>query len=388
MPQGYCAIQPAQTTPNFRPDASDYEKLIHLSILFYEAQRAGKLSESNRIPWRGDTGLKDGCDVGHDLTGGWFDAGDYVKFNFPHSFSVTVLAWGLIEFEDGYRAAGEYDNAIDSIKWATDYLIKCHTAPNEFWGQVADGHVDHAFWGRPEEYPASRPAFKIDQDNPGSDLAGEAAAALAASSIVFRTAGMVDYADECLQHAKELFSFADTYRGKYSDVITNVQDFYQSWSGFKDELRWGSAWVARASGDPADLTKAEEIYGSTNGGAYDQFSWDEKTLGAQQVLYQLTKKTKYKNHVIKNTNQLIDSNDYTPGGLIFYQKWGSARHASNAAFLALNAVKHGLDTDNKFSNFAESQVTILLRILRVFGLKWKKIYFLSNPWEIKSYPKS
>jgi len=174
---------------------------------------------------------------------------------------------------------------VDSIKWATDYLIKCHTAPNEFWGQVADGDVDHAFWGRPEEYPAARPAWKIDQNNPGSDLAGEAAAALAASSIVFRNAGMDAYADTCVQHAKELFSFADNYRGKYSDVITNVLPFYQSWSGYNDELRWGSAWVARATGDASDLARAEEIYG-WDGDAYNQFSWDEKTTGAQHILFQ------------------------------------------------------------------------------------------------------
>ena len=44
-----------------------------MSIMFYEAQRSGKLPKNNRIPWRGDSGLKDGCDVGHDLTGGWYD---------------------------------------------------------------------------------------------------------------------------------------------------------------------------------------------------------------------------------------------------------------------------------------------------------------------------
>ena len=66
---GYCAQKPNQTIPKFKDGASDYEKLLHLSILFYEAQRSGKKSENNRIPWRGDSGLKDGCDVGHDLTG-------------------------------------------------------------------------------------------------------------------------------------------------------------------------------------------------------------------------------------------------------------------------------------------------------------------------------
>ena len=43
---------------------------------------------------------------------------------------------------------------------------------------------DHATWGRAEEYTVARPSWKIDESNPGSDLAGEAAAALAAASIV------------------------------------------------------------------------------------------------------------------------------------------------------------------------------------------------------------
>jgi len=44
-----------------------------LSILFYEAQRSGKAPLNNRIPWRGSAGLKDGCDVEKDLTGGFYD---------------------------------------------------------------------------------------------------------------------------------------------------------------------------------------------------------------------------------------------------------------------------------------------------------------------------
>lgn len=39
----------------------DYKDALHKSILFLEAQRSGKLSSSsNRISWRGDSGLTDG----------------------------------------------------------------------------------------------------------------------------------------------------------------------------------------------------------------------------------------------------------------------------------------------------------------------------------------
>ena len=36
---------------------------------------------------------------GHDITGGWYDAGDNVKFNFPMAWTAAVMAWGVYEFE-------------------------------------------------------------------------------------------------------------------------------------------------------------------------------------------------------------------------------------------------------------------------------------------------
>ncbi len=55
------------------PGNYDYGKVIHASLLFYEAQRSGKLPANNRIPWRGDSMLDDKGDNGEDLTGGYFD---------------------------------------------------------------------------------------------------------------------------------------------------------------------------------------------------------------------------------------------------------------------------------------------------------------------------
>ena len=42
-------------------------------------KRAGKLPADNRIPWRGDSAMNDGCDNNVEITGGWYDAGDHVK---------------------------------------------------------------------------------------------------------------------------------------------------------------------------------------------------------------------------------------------------------------------------------------------------------------------
>merc|ERR1719499_2664744 len=193
----------------------DYGEVLRLSNLFYEAQRSGKLPEDNRVPWRGDSSLGDVGNNGEDLTGGYHDAGDYVKFGLPMASAMTVLAYGGILYEDGYKEAGQYSYLQSTVKWGTDYLIKAHVSQNEFYCQVGNGDIDHAYPGRPETMDVERPAYALNPSKPGSDCAGESAASLASASILFQETDPA-YSSLLLQHAKELFSFADTYRGLYS----------------------------------------------------------------------------------------------------------------------------------------------------------------------------
>ncbi|XP_069960134.1 uncharacterized protein [Cherax quadricarinatus] len=51
----------------------DYSQVLCMSYLFYEAQRSGHLPSDQRVTWRWDSALSDGSDVGHDLTGGYYD---------------------------------------------------------------------------------------------------------------------------------------------------------------------------------------------------------------------------------------------------------------------------------------------------------------------------
>jgi len=70
------------------------------------------------------------------------------------SSTLQILVGALV---DGRRA----------VRWATDYFLKAHTAPNELFGQVGRGDLDHAFWGRPENMTMARPAFRINAARPG-----------------------------------------------------------------------------------------------------------------------------------------------------------------------------------------------------------------------------
>lgn len=52
---------------------TNYQEVLKLSLLFYEAQRSGYLPKNNRIPWRSDSALNDKGQNGEDLTGGYYD---------------------------------------------------------------------------------------------------------------------------------------------------------------------------------------------------------------------------------------------------------------------------------------------------------------------------
>jgi len=337
------------------PAKYNYAEVIEKSLLFYEAQRSGRLPKNNRVPWRGNSGMSD------EVVGGYYDAGDHVKFGFPMAGFTTILAWGGINFKDGYEKAGQMDYLIDCLKWSTDYFIGCHKKDFEFIGQIGDGYADHAYWGRPEEMTMSRPAFRITANKPGSELAGETAAALASSSIVFRENGDTAYADKCLEHAKKLFEFADKYRGRYTNAIP-AGDFYNNFGGYDDELAWAAAWIAMATRDSKDIAKAEDMYDEVSMSYHvpAEVSWDEKSAMVFLVMYELTGKSEYRDKA-EEFVETIQSSSRTNKGMVWISssQWGSLRYAANFAMFAVQAVHSGIQPKAMF-DFAEGQINYIL----------------------------
>ncbi|MEO0867354.1 MAG: glycoside hydrolase family 9 protein [Cyanobacteria bacterium J06642_11] len=343
-------------------NSPSYGEVLQKSLLFYEAQRSGDLPNDNRIAWRGDSALQDGQDVGVDLKGGYYDAGDHVKFGFPMAGSTTLLSWGMLEYRDAYVQSGQMDEALATIKWATDYFLKAHITDEQttqaFYGQVGDPNLDHQYWGPAESLAMPRPAYKIDAQNPGSDLAAETAAALASASLLFRTTDPA-YAEELLTNAKQLYAFADKYRGRYSDSITQAKDFYNSWSGYADELAWGAAWLYKATGDEQYLQKAEANYQHL--GTDWTHNWDDKSYGTGVLLAQITDKALYRSEVETWLNNWISGEvTRTEGGLAWINQWGSLRYSANTALLAgiySDTVNRG---SGQFDQFSRSQIDYIL----------------------------
>lgn len=77
-----------------------------------------------------------------------------------------------------------------------------------------------------------------------------------------------------------------------------------------------------------------------------EFSWDNKSKieshvfiiihrlvpGAHYIMYEITGKARFKK-LLDNWRQGIKDAPYTPNGMIHIAQWGSARHATNVAFL-------------------------------------------------------
>eukprot|EP00897_Mesotaenium_endlicherianum_P005485 jgi/Mesen1/4965/ME000248S04253 len=297
--------------------APDYESALSKSLIFYEGQRSGILPTNpvfRQLKWRGDSALNDISSTGVNLVGGYYDAGDNVKFGLPMAFSMTMLAWSLVEYGAQFAASGELENARFHLKWGTDYFVKAHSSPNELWAEVGEGNSDHACWQRPEFMTTPRPCFRVDPAHPGSDVAGETAAAMAAASMVFQDSSPA------------------------------------SFSGYNDELLWAAAWLYRATGEQSYLQFVAGGDSAQYGGqttAVNELSWDNKYAGAQTVLAimlltgaagateaQRQALGRYRNMAEQYVCVHVEMRvPHTPEGLVWIREWSPLQYTVNAALV-------------------------------------------------------
>lgn len=236
MPGG---IQAADTRFN-------YAEALQKTLYFLEAQQSGKRSPNNRVAWRGDACLTDGSDIGKNLSGGWYDAGDHWTANLTMAFTAMTIAWSAIEEPEGWVSTGQMDELLESLIHVNRYFVACVLNPecadpaHELEVAIGCGGRDgvpepavHAMWAAAEvaHLMTRRPTFRLNQRVPGGDIPAAMAAAMAASSMVIRQHGALltkktgytgfdatQFADLLLARAGQLVLFADANAGP---VITD-----------------------------------------------------------------------------------------------------------------------------------------------------------------------
>lgn len=215
-----------------------------------------------------------------DASGGWWDAGDYVKFLQTTSYTVAVLLAGVRDFPEQMGASSATADFTDEAKFGVEFLLRLwddDTRTLYYQVGIGSGNEDiagdHDIWRLPQDddtfhganpryrYIRNRPVFRAGP--PGSpispNLAGRDAAAFAECFVVFKESDP-DLANRCIAAAQHIYDMADTTPGKLLTVIP---------FGFYPEDEWQSdmelgaveLYFAAASGDlPPGLPHADPSF--------------------------------------------------------------------------------------------------------------------------------
>ncbi len=336
---------------SFGQTSFNYADALEKAIWFFDGNKCGpNAATDNVFSWRGACHTTDGnaASPARDLTGGFHDAGDHVKFGLPQGFSASLLGWSLYEYRAEFDNAGMTAKTLRTLKYFTDYFLKCHPNATTFYYQVGDGNIDHGYWGSPELQTGARPVLVATPSSPAVDILGQHAAALALMSLNYRSVDAA-YADRCLTAARELFDMARTSVATCSGAGCRGSDggggaFYRSTSHF-DDLAWGAIWLYVATGeqqylDPVDGWISQP--NDSNDNPYQKrwtMAWDDMTLANLLMMHQLTGRNKYRDGLRWNLVWFRDTLQKTPSGLPWLDQWGVLRYASAEAGLGFLAYK-------------------------------------------------
>jgi len=353
--------------------AQDWAEIQKKTIRFYRYQRAGVKGKHCHNPFYEDiqSGWPHENDSynGKDLSGGWYDAGDFVKFGLPFSSTVYILLKGYDVFPNSYDDNDSWDkfntkdgipDILNEVKFATDYILKAVINNSTVVYDIGDGNADHSCplngCGGPTNSSSvgNRPVRFAD----GADVPGLYAASLALMSILYREFD-ADYADSCLNKAKEAYQAGWSKRSK--GVSTPNGSFYAPKEGipfiWHDKMMAGAVELYRATGDQK-YKEDLNVLGAESGTMHNHIGYTNVAPIVAFEMYRqgLTQqRSELADHVAFLLSKVLDKPDNpSMDGVYFNQHWGMAGGTACAAFTA--ALAYVLDPQETYKNFAEKQL--------------------------------
>jgi endoglucanase len=269
------------TSPSFKIDSGTnlYATPLANSLYFYENERdganfiatplrtaAGHLNDAHAKVYftptfnkRDNAGTLTPTGAVIDASGGWWDAGDYMKFVETHSYTVAMMLVGVRDFPNQMGAGSTTSNFTAEAKFGLDWLVKMWDDNSKtLYYQVAiasGGHAyvgDHDIWRLPQaddtyqncvspyEFICNRPVLINTAGGASAsispNLAGRLAASFAECYQVFKTSNPT-YANQCLLSAEHIFDLANTAPGTL--LTTGPHDFYPE-TEWRDDLELGA----------------------------------------------------------------------------------------------------------------------------------------------------
>ena len=352
------------TTTDLNLDISyNFAKLLQEALYFYDGNMCGTdVDENSAFSWRGNCHTYDshvtynGKTV--DVSGGYHDAGDHVKFGLPQGYTATVLALGYYEFADAYDELGQTAHFNMIMNYFCDYFTRCTIyqegtdTVEAFCYQVGDGDSDHAKWEAPEGQTIDRPAFFATASNPATDEVSVAVAALALQAANYKKQGGTEAllkSKAYLKTAEDLFAFAKKCSNK--QVATQgASPFYKS-NNWEDDYCAAAAALYASTGKEIYKQERDAYYGKLNTGWC--LTWDNTWPVAAALKEDYIAVSAFASYGNTNTAQ----------GFKLIDGWGSARYNASAQFMGLiydQANQKLSMTDGNYSSWATGQMKYLL----------------------------
>lgn len=216
-----------------------------------------------------------------DAAGGWWDAGDYLKFLQTTGYTVAVMESGIRDFPAQLGADAQASNFTNEARFGVEWMLRMwdeETATLYYQVGIGEGNKailgDHDIWRLPQaddtwggsdpaaRYIRERPVFRAGP--PGSpispNLAGRDAAAFGLCFQLFH-ATRPALAGRCLKAGERIFALADTSpKGK---LLTAIPFGFYPEKQWRDDLELGASELALALLDatpgelPAGLPRTE-----------------------------------------------------------------------------------------------------------------------------------
>ena len=273
-------------------------------------------------------------DIGHslgysvDAAGGWFDAGDYMKFVESASFTDAVLLFAVRGAPDLLGLGGSADFFTEA-RFGLDWLLKMWDPERRIlYYQVglAEGNRDqtimgdHDLWRVPEkdEDPAfiriqneladggrqhhgheplyfvcHRPVFRVGP--PGSrispNLAGRLAADYALGCQVYLKSDP-NFAARCLRAAVQVYALAATDMKNSADLVTTTPHSFYSEDEWRDDMELGAVEIANACSAERREADAQKYLVKAGHWAY-RYDNDEQVVQDSLNLYDVSSLANY-----------------------------------------------------------------------------------------------
>jgi endoglucanase len=241
-----------------------------------------------------------------DVTGGWHDAGDQLKYLITASYATghMLLSYQLFpdRFADQVNGLGQVGpngvpDVLDEARWGLDWILKLHPAPDQLIHQIADDRDHRGFkipdqdnadygWGensyRVAYFATGKPQglMKYQSEATGmANVAGRSAAALALGARIWKEIDEA-YSLQCLNAAKSLYALGRKHEG-YQQGNSYSAPYRYSEDTWNDDMEWAGAELYKATGEPSYLDQAKDYALKSS----NEDSWAVRDSAAHYQLY-------------------------------------------------------------------------------------------------------